>query len=285
MLNYAINIFINLFSDLLGWLIVLSVASILLITRTILKRRKLLRFLGLSTERPTFRVYFSSFDLKPGAISDLDGQPTMWRGLAVSAEEYLAIRDIENWISLLSHDSTFTESLYTYLTPQKYRTPQIRIEYLPSPRSYEDLKLTNCTALLIGGPLHNIGTKLYTSENMTTMVSLDWDLAVRVTKGKLAGRVLGPNITRNQFVAEFGKHQIDVAVLEKLEDVERHSTIFIASGAAINGTRAAINHLINNWEKIDQRHEQHDFSICLECPHDSVDPSGYLNSILLLELP
>lgn len=285
LLPYILDLLVNLVSDLTAWMIVIIFAGILYVTRTMTKKRRLVDFLNLSAEKAEFRVYFSSFLIEPDTISDLDNQKAMWRGLTGSTEEFLAVRDIEKWLSPLTTPSTLADYLFSQLMIAKFRLPTICVDYLPSPRDVERLKLTNCTVLCIGGPLHNMSTRLYTSQNLTSMVSLDWNIAVRIAKGKNAGRIFGTNIRREEFIENFGKHQVALAVLEKIEDVERNSVIFIASGTSINGTRAAVNYLTTHWEKMHRQRGKSAFAICLECPHDSVDPAGYFNSTVLFELP
>jgi len=295
--EYLIAILLNLVSSLLSWLIVFTALFLFYVLHLIRRRRNLLNFLGINPQNLRIRVYFSSFLLNPGTVEDLENKKTLWGGLAISAGEFQIIPDIDKWLSILARRSNFFEYFFDYLSPKKFRTPFVQIEYLPSPRSYEDLKLINCTLILIGGPLHNLGTKLYYDQNLVFMRTNDWRIAVEVIRGKLAGRVLGPNINPNDHSQSDFKHPgIDMAVLERQYDKERNSTIFLASGTGTNGTRAAICYLISHWEELNKRHKDTAFSICLECPRKAVEPgspwassiadqSCYQNSTLHLELP
>jgi hypothetical protein len=295
--GYLIAILLNLISNLLSWLIVFTALFLFYVLHLVRRRRNLLNFLGIYPQNLQIRVYFSSFLLNPGTVDDLEKKKTLWGGLAISAGEFQIIPDIDKWLSILARRSNFFEYLFDYLSPKKLRTPYVQIEYLPSPHMNEDLKLNNCTLILIGGPLHNLGTKLYYDQNLVFMRSSDWRIAVEVIKGKQAGRILGPNLSPNDLSQGDFKHPgIDMAILERQYDKERNSTIFLASGTGTNGTMAAICYLISHWKELNKRHKNTPFSICLECPRkalepgshwaaDIADPSCYQNSTVHLELP
>lgn len=298
MLDYLKDILTNLAADLLGWVIVFLFICLFTVSRRIRERRRLLRFLGLSPQKTQLRIYLSSYLLAAGEVVDLAGEPTMWRGLFLSGQEFQIIPSIDRWLSPLAKPSTFFDYLLDYLTPSRFRPAQIQVEYSPSPRSTENLKLNNCTVVLIGGPLHNFATRLYYGENKAYMQSDDWTISVRVTKGRGTGRVMGPNVSRETHMRDEFEHPgIDMVVLEKLWDEERNSMVFIASGTGSNGVKAAMHYLITNWVKLQERHGENPFSICLECPRpylkpdvshwasDQIDQSGYLDANVLLELP
>lgn len=297
MFQYFTQILINLVSNLISWLLVFFLLFLIFVSRFWWKRRKLLDFMGCKTVQPIIRVYLSSFLLKPGVVTDLEGSHTFWGGLTLSAGEFQLVAQIDRFLSKVTRHLNIFDYLFDYLIPSTFRIPMVEIKYLPSPHSVEDLNLSDCTVILVGGPLHNLGTKLYYDQHMTFMRSDDWRLCVEVTKGKHAGRVLGPNVSKESLLQEDFKHPgVDVAALEKLYDKERNTTVFIASGTGTNGTASAIHYLIRYWEKLYNKYEENPFAICLECPRksfatgwhwaaDRADPAFYRNSSILLELP
>ena len=291
MFEILVDVLVNLGSDLLVWMMVFLIIIIFPLSRRRGERQSLLKFLHLSSEKTEVRVFFTSFAVEPGAITDLTGEKTLWEGMAMDAGEFQAVRIIDRWLYPLVVHSGFYEYLYSHLAPSRFQVPHIQIEYGPSPHQDKNLNLSDCTVLLVGGPLHNLGTKLYFDSNMTYMKSYDWGISVEVTKGKHAGLVLGPNYTREEMLRDGFQHpNIDLAVLEKLHDQERNSTVFIASGTGTYGTMAAVHYLINNWQRLMKRHREDPFAVCLECPSehwfaDQVDSAAYLSPKVLLEVP
>lgn len=287
MLNYPQAISASLVANLIGWIAVFLIVGVLYVSRHARQRRSLLEFLGITPKTRQLRVYLSSFELTSGSVISLEGKPTLWSGIVgVSAEEFRIIPSIEKWVLPLTSQSTLFEYLRQKLSPSRIRPITIQVEYLASPRAVEDLDLSNCTALFIGGPLHNLGTKLYSSENRTVMQTDDERICVHVLKGRLAGHTLGPNIEAGSGHRPGFKHPgIDMAILEKVWDEERKCTVFIAAGTGTNGTLTAVHYFITQWEELERRYGNTPFSICLECPRRAEKPMGYLDRKVVLELP
>ena len=281
---YLTGILINLISNVISWTLVFLIGFSIYISKRIVEQRRLLKFLNLKSNH-NIRVYLSSFFLESGSFFDLSNQPTMWSGYALSAGEFLTVRDIDKWLLVLTKKPDIIDYLFEKIVPLRLQIPKITVDYLPSPESFDGVFSENSTLFFVGGPLHNIGTKQYCDEeHRTCMRSLDWKMGVEIRTGKKAGEVLGDNISQEDFFKRAGNNTKDWGVLEKLTDPERNSTIFIASGVSINGTRAAVRYLVTHWREIQSCYKELPFAICLECTHADQDPEGYLDYIVRHEL-
>ena len=268
----------SLSANLITTVILLTIALLYAFTRG-KKRKELLSFLGLSPECNKLIICtssYSAYSIDPVTEERLEHKIRS----AMSVNEFSAFPALDRWISPLTKHSTLLEYLMNYTMPYLLRFIPINVEYIHSPSTTEKFTLSNCTLILIGGPVFNQGTMLYYSQHMCSMqlLTLKKKIAVQIIKGKRAGDTLGPNIDFDEY--EEGGNK-DIAVIEKIHDKERNVNVIIAAGATSQGTKAAIYHLISNWATLYSHYKANPFAICLECNNEKIDPFGFLDSTIL----
>ena len=275
---FRVGLLSSLSANIITTVILLITALLYAFTLGI-KRKALLRFLGLSSECNKLIICtssYSAFSVNPETQERLEQKTRS----AISVNEFLAFPALDRWLSPLTKHSTFLEYLINYIKPSIFRFITINVEYIPSPVKIDNLPWSNCTLILIGGPVFNQGTMLYYSQNMCSMhlLTLKNKIAVQIMRGRRANEILGQNIDFDEYEVSGTK---DIAVIEKFHDHERNINVIIAAGATSQGTKAAIHQLTNNWEKLYNRYKTKPFAICLECANDKVDHNGYLDSTVL----
>ncbi|MCK4618675.1 MAG: hypothetical protein KAT52_01890 [Desulfobacterales bacterium] len=265
-------------ANLITTVILLSIALLYVFTRG--KRRgKLLSFLGLSAECNRLIICTSSYlahSIDPVTLERLENKIRS----AMSVNEFSVFPALDRWVSPLTKHSSFLEYLIHYIMPSLFRFIDINVKYIPSPSKTDEFNFSNCTLILIGGPVFNQGTMLYYSQNMCSMqlLTLEKKIAVHIIKGKKTGDILGPNVDFDEYEVNGEK---DIAIIEKIHDRARNINVIIAAGATSQGTKAAIYHLINNWTTLYGRYKTNPFAICLECDNEKIAPNGFLDSTIL----
>ena len=276
--TFVSGLLYSLSANLISTVILLTIALLYVFTRG-KRREKLLSFLGLSPECNRLIICTSSYSavsIDPVTEERLEQKIRS----AMSVNEFSAFPTLDRWISPLTKYSTLLEYLIHYKMPSFFRSIHIKVEYLPSPSKKEKFTLSNCTLILIGGPVFNQGTMLYYSQHMCSMELLtpEKKIAVHITKGKRAGDIFGPNIDFDEYEVRGEK---DIAIIEKFYDKERNINVIIAAGATSQGTKAAIYHLVNNWATLYSHYKASPFAICLECNNYRIDPNGFIDSTTL----
>lgn len=276
--TFVTGLLSSLSANLITTVILLTIALLYALTRG-KRREKLLSFLGLSPECNRLIICtssYSAYSINPVTEERLEHKTRS----AMSVNEFSIFPALDRWISPLTKHSTFWEYLIHHKMPSLFRFIHINVKYIPSPSKTEKFTLSNCTLILIGGPVFNQGTMLYYSQNMCSMQlqTLKKKIAVQIIKGKRAGDILGTNIDFDEYEVSGKK---DIAIIEKIHDKERNINVIIAAGATSQGTKAAIYHLINNWATLYSHYKANSFAICLECNNDKIDPNGFLDSTIL----
>jgi len=226
-------------------------------------------------------VYVSSLELSV-SVQNLYEEQQAWNGIALSAAEFEIIPSVDRWLQPIAGIETeFLDMLFNYITPARMRLSVVHLEYVPSPRSVNELDLRDRTVIIIGGTAHNAGAKLYCDENSALMETDDSEKGVRIMQGRYTGRLLTPTNTRQNN----GYPESEVARLEKIVDIERNAVAFIAEGVGTNGTLAAMHHLITHWEQLHAKYGDRSFAICLECPSREKSKTGYSTPSVLFEIP
>jgi len=253
---FILDILSNVIANLIFWLSGgLLVAS--LVGR---KRRRLREFFGLVKNNRLF-VYMSSRPVY---------KPFEERGVQI--EEFQLIPLISS-LFLLNKNRLIPEA-FSGLVDTFWLIQNPKVEFLPSPRDSDEIQFAN--TICVGGPAYNVATLYYSKTNSPYSVLLyendKW--RIEIQKGTKAGKTI------------FADEGQDIAILNKCFDVENETTIFIVGGAGINGTRAAAEYLIKNWQSLQKIYGEKEFCICLKCPYRTKNNlTGYEQAEVIMRLP
>ena len=282
MSDFLNEVLANTAADAISWIAILILVGVISLSRYMRQRLRFRRILNLDETRNVVRIYFSSLFIEPGTVKDLDGNVTRFGGPAISAYEFRTVTEIDRWLSPLIRKSTIFEFLLD-LAPDRFQVKPVQVEYLPSPHILAELNIQNSTTLFVGGPLHNLGTKLYYDENATIMRVENWNSSVKVVRGKHVGKTFGLKRRVTEAQKETWQHpDYDYSVLERVWDEERNATVLIVAGTGSNGTRAALHYLINSDIST---YRDSDFAICFECPSWLKDRQGFLKGNVVFRIP
>lgn len=137
------------------------------------------------------------------------------------------------------------------------RAPKIEMEVSPS----ESTKIKFDNMFSIGGPGYNEVTKYYLRTAMPFFTFNDANTEVIIKHGSEEGkRFVGPD---------------DFGILQKLYDSEHGTVVFIAAGVGVNGTRGALEYLVNKWQYLYKRYKTKSFGVCIRFPNEVQDKEGY----------
>jgi hypothetical protein len=264
-----IGVVVNLFSNVV-WAILLAILAVVLyFAKGLPKYRKLLRFFGISANKPKLRVYFSTLWIPAFGSVDVQGTPRSYQGPAIPEYEFGVISPILQPFSALRPRGLPRSVMQRLEAWGLFTIPCI--EFGASPREEKDLQFDNL--ILVGSRAYNVATNYYVNRGNPYLV-LDFDShqpAVVVSRGKNKGE----RITA----------QADMAVLVKIIDQEHNSTVFIGAGMGVNGTRGAIKYLFDHWEELQARYGNQEFGLCLKVPPINEDPLGYEKPDVIRWLP
>lgn len=263
----------NIVSNLIGALIWLVLGIVLAIACYLVwvlpKYKKLTQFFGISTKHPRLRVYFSRLNIPVGGSVDAQGTPRSYSGVAIPEYEFGIMESLLQPFLMLQPrwmPEAFVKRLRTWglLT-----VPDIIFE--ASPSKEQDIKSDNLA--LVGSQAYNEGTKYYLSRGnpYLTLVFDNQGPAVIVARGKSKGE----KITTDT----------DLAILLRIKDDEHGTNVFVGAGLGVNGTRAAIEYLANNWEALEKNYGAQEFGLCIKCPWVQEDAEGFRKPDILRRLP
>lgn len=262
----VVNIAVNVISTVLLWLLIAVVVVILLGRR----RRKLRGFFGLS-DRQRIVAYLSSMPIDPANIEDRQGIRGSHRGIVLPNVEFQCVAPLMAVFSSRWSDS-IADFLVTMAGIYNLRKPQI--DFLASPLIEAEIR--PATTIAVGSIKFNTVTRYYL-RTLAPFFDFHYDhgddLCVRVSRG---ARVAD---------AVHRDREYDIAVLQRLWDAEHRMFVFLAGGLGANGSRAAIEFLVNNWSALADRYGQDEFGICLRCPWYDQDSTGYERSQEIMRLP
>lgn len=266
MSTMIVSIVTNIISDLILWLF-LGITLAILLSR---RRRRLQGFFGTLKEKSLI-VYLGSFSIDSGAIIDRYGNTNKSPQTAISTRDFYVVPILSSLFESTVFD--FIAELLSSLVGVFLLIKQPNITFLPSPQKEEDLEHTNTIA--IGGPRFNLATEYYLKTGKPYFEferkSNTW--IAKIGRGSRSGETVLP------------PQGNDIGLIQKVYDTEHQSTVFIAAGIGINGTRTAVDYLVKNWEELRRIYTDNEFGIALTCPHQSIDPDGYKKSTVLLRLP
>jgi hypothetical protein len=278
--TFIFDIVSNFIANICFWLLGGTLLG-LLFTR---RRHKLYRFFGITGGKPVV-VYFSTVFTGYGS-TDAQGRdltsvlvkqqisPTEIREAALPDGEFQVIPAISQLFA--SRLVEVVPDMLSGLADSFWMLKRPKLEFKLSPQKPEELRATS--SICVGGPAFNSATAYYllTCRPFLTFVresDTNDKEHIEVARGNKTGTVI--------------THELgwDVAVLNRVTDTESKNTIFIAAGLGVNGTRAAVDYLISNWEKLAKTYQDQDFGICLKCPGSSIEPEGYRKYEIVLQVP
>ena len=254
--SFIIDILSNIIANIVFWLAGgLTVAFV--VGR---KRRKLVAFFGLGKQNRLL-VYMTSRPVY---------QPFNERG--VPSEEFQLVPTISSLF--LSGQLGPVPEAFSGLIDSFWLIKRPSIEFLASPQDAEEIRFAN--TICVGGPAYNAATAYY-SKACSPYFALSYERKewrVRILRGSKAGESI---------IADEGW---DLGILNKCYDVEHGSTIFIVAGMGINGTIAAAEHLVANWQTLQAAYKAQEFGLYLRCPYrTSADSTGYERAEVIMRLP
>jgi hypothetical protein len=251
-LDIASNIIANVVFWLAGGLTVAYVVG--------WKRRKLVDFFGLGKQNRLL-VYMTSRPVY---------EPFDERG--IPSEEFQLVPTISS-LFLSSQLGPIPEA-FSGLIDSFWLIKRPSIEFLASPQDAEDIRFAN--TICVGGPAYNTATAYY-SKACSPYFALShagdgWRAHI------LRGTRAGESVTADE--------GWDLGILNKCYDVEHGTTIFIVAGIGINGTIAAAEHLVSNWQTLQTAYKAEEFGLYLRCPYrTSNDLTGYEMAEVMMQLP
>lgn len=260
------DIFTNILANIIFWVLGGVIIGILLGRR----RRKLFRFFGIAKNRP-ITVYLTSLPIARGSVIDSYGVPSRYQGLALHGSEFQVIPQITSLF--MSNLFQNIPDIFSGLVDNLWLLRKPVIDILLSPKKQEEIRRSS--SICVGGPKFNLTTEYYlrTGNPFIIMVRDQDAWIVKVARGSRSDEVLS------------APDHWDIGVVLKLIDLEQSSTIFIVGGTGSNGTRAAVEYLVLNWEILYRSYKQAEFGIGLRCPNREIDPEGYKRPEILIKLP
>jgi len=242
--------------NILANLVAAAILSLIPISISLIMRRKFHRFLGLEKNKKILRVYVSTLYIDSFKAADATGTLRSYRGKAVPEYEFNAIQTITNIFNLLSKDAA---NIYSKLVNILFFRG-FDLHLSTSPMDQKEIIFDN--TLSIGGPGYNEVTKYYFIKKAPFFIFDQNNTAVVVNRGNDKGKVISG-------ADDFG-------ILQKVFDKDHGINVFIAAGIGVNGTRGALEYLMNNWKMLDKKYRKSEFGICLRFPNINQNPFGYL---------
>ncbi len=132
--------------------------------------------------------------------------------------------------------------------------------------------------LTVGSRYYNAAGDLYASTGdpfleMEQQIGSQ-EMVIRVRKGRRKG---------DEFKQRPNSSD-DLAIVEKLFDDADKTTIFIAAGLGVVGTRGAVQYLVDNWARLHKEFGTEPFAVCLRFQEVAGDPSAYKKPVELSKL-
>lgn len=262
------NVIAGVLVSVLAWIVPLLV----LLPFVFFKRRRLFQFFGITKDRPSFIVYFSTVFVVPGGSVDFRGTPRTFAGPAIPAAELHIIEPVAKLLS-----DRLLSSIPSAI--RKWLGNKVHWFFLPvsptfkgSPQERNQVEQGNI--LTVGSQYYNSAGDLYT-ETCNPILRMEQDdqgkMVVRVNRGPRAGGI---------FEQRAGQPD-DLALVEKLHDKATNSTVFIAAGLGVVGTMGAVHFVVENWAKLREDFGTKPFAVCLRFQDVRTDPNAFKKPIEL----
>jgi hypothetical protein len=272
----------EIYTELIGNLLfgIFTVIGIFLLAFIVIlrTRAKRLRVLGVDKRisLSNFPIYIAHLVIVKGGALLADGTPSLhFEGRAVP------IREVESAQKICDHlRSGLIESLpnkiLNQLTNVSAAFSPVNVSINPAPLDVNKIK--NLTrAIIIGGPEFNTATEYF------------------LEKADMF-RILDPKDCVNPTISiknRDGKDELilpddpdyNLGIVERATFEDGKQIVLILTGVGSNGTLAAVDWFLKNWDRLNSVVGNKDFGVCLQCPRRKIDPQGYLQWTLRREYP
>jgi len=261
------SILANLLSNAVWLLLGVVLTGAVWLLRVVPKYRRLTRFFGISRRHPRLRVYFSRLNIQSGGAVDARGTPRSYAGVAIPEYE-LAIMDTVLRSFVSPQPKWVPEALLKRLESLGlFVRPEILLQASPARR--QEIPFDNM--IVLGSRGYNEVTGHYL-ETANAYLALDLESGtVEVKRGARAGE---------RIVSEG-----DLAILLKIRDTDHGTVVFIGAGLGVNGTRGAVEYLMEHWAELQRDYDDAEFGLCLRFPPIGDDAEGFRKPAVLCRLP
>lgn len=265
--NVLGNILATIILLISGWIL----SIILRLPFVSRKRRRLFQFFGITKDHPKFIVYLSTVDVQHGGSVDFRGIPRTFAGPAVPAAELSIIEPVARLFS-----DPLLDSLP--LPIREWLGNKVHWSFLPispvfvaSPQDRNQVEQGNI--LTVGSQYYNTAADLYTETcaPILKMEQVDRRMIIRVSQGPRRDDIFQPRPGQAD----------DLAIVEKLYDSATSSTVFMAAGLGVVGTKGAVHFIVENWAKLQHDFGTRPFAICLRFQNIETDPNAFKKPIEL----
>lgn len=267
--DFFSSILASIIANLLWLLIGLIIGFISLI-----KIQKRNDFFGIKT-RSNLRVYLPNLMIENNTILDRNKKLRKFGGAAIPVNSF----EIMTYISWLFKPSLIEK--ISYGLTAKFIGEALIIYCESPPENINNIKEIididdnkSISLLCIGGPVFNSVTSYYIERYSSYFKLIEesnsndngYQWVIQSTYGE-----------KKTFKPEDDE---DYGLLLRLKPSERNvsDTVIIAAGIGRNGTRAAGNFLLENWEQLWDTYKDKEFGICLKCKNYRVKTDGYKDS-------
>jgi hypothetical protein len=229
------------------------------------RRRKLFRFLGLTRERPRFLVYLSTVFVTSGGSLDFRGTARTFSGPAVPAGELATIEPVARLFSDSALEELPKRLRGWFARKVSWIFQDVSPEFLASPQAPSGVQQGNL--LTVGSRYYNSAGDVFAQSGrmMLSMEQQQQQMVIRVTRGSDVNRV---------FQQRAGNAE-DLAILERFSDPGTGSTVFVAAGLGVTGTRGAVEYLAVRWRELYARFGADPFALCLRFNNVLNDPNAH----------
>jgi hypothetical protein len=261
----------NIIADVIFLTGITICATVLLATTRWRTQARLLRFLGLQTDKPLLVVFFSTLVVRQGGSTGFDGVRRTYSGPAVPEAEWKEGQIVSRALEVPGR-GLLARLLMTairripwdrvrdWLGPQEVEI-QYELSYLQVPAP-----LPAAVTICLGSPGYNYATDVYLS-----------------TLSPLLTFSGGPNPDIRDESGNPVTHDGDVGMLQRLRR-DDGLPVYIAAGLGTNGTRGALQRLFTAWRDLEKRFGTGDFALALGFPWFRDDPFGSQRPVELLAL-
>ena len=238
------------------------------------RRRRLLRFFGLTEENPELTVYLSTLFIKSGGAANFKGEAWGFRGAAIPLYEYQLIAPLMSLFDDPLLGSFSTRSRNWLSAKVSWIFSEIRPTFVESPR--DKSQLTSTCSLAIGSRYYNSAADFYTAKS-NVVLTVDYgegSARIAALKGERAGESFQSRPEKKD----------ELALVERTLDESSGQTVFHTAGITRWGTTGALLYLTENWEQLFADFGCGDFALCLRFQDVSDDPRALEKPIELARI-
>ncbi len=232
------NIGINLISDLIFLVLVTLLAFMGGVIWIRSRRRRIMRFFGISQTRRIV-VYLSNIRVVQGGSIGVDGVSRSFSGETVSFEEMRVAGEFANLFAFPF--PKISQSLSGFLSGWLVDTTRIQLQR--SPVSETEIDRSTCLVTL-GSPAYNI---------VSQCVEQDTNCHAKFSEDMSS-------------ITAYNLPPIDdvrYSFLQKITDRDKGTVYFYAAGLSILGTVGAVQYLCDQWADLEKEHRDKGFTVLL----------------------